>query len=57
MSVGNVTGGIWAILRIVWRGDAGLPLDEHIRADAGLPPAGSAFACRPTSPFVGAWLR
>jgi len=48
---------LWSALRNFWRSEHGMPLDEHLRDDAGLPPSCAAFACRPVSPFTGAWLR
>ncbi len=52
-------GGLWSALRDFWLADHGLPLDERVRADAGLPPrpGGAALACRPVSLFACAWLR
>ena len=59
MSERGMHGGasLWSALRNFWRSEHGMPLDEHLRDDAGLPPSGAAFACRPVSPFIGAWLR
>ncbi|MFC0389167.1 hypothetical protein [Muricoccus vinaceus] len=53
---GGLTG-LWSTLRNLWRAEYGLPFDEHVRADAGLPSWGPGFTCYPVSPFAGAWLR
>ena len=53
----NNAGTLWWKLRSLWRGEYGLPSDEHIRADVGLPLRGMLHDRCPISPFARAWLR